>query len=65
MTITRIEECLRITEEFIIRAHAAAIWMKKEDPRDYSPFGPSKERAALRRISMDLTRALAELRKGD
>uniref|UniRef100_A0A6H1Z7V8 Uncharacterized protein n=1 Tax=viral metagenome TaxID=1070528 RepID=A0A6H1Z7V8_9ZZZZ len=61
MQETAIDRCGEYAEEFLRRLWA----MKKRFKRDgFAQITGCKEAAALRRISLDLTRALADLRQG-
>lgn len=67
MDIDKVKECERLCKVFMGRAKA---WHEATEPREaawspdrkYTPAAP-KESAALRRTSMELTRALADMRK--
>lgn len=68
MNKIKVEECERLCKLFLKRAKA---WREATKPKkcswhgvedEYTPSAP-KESGALRRTSMDLTRALAEMRK--
>ncbi len=62
MNIDGIDYAMEEAQRFLTAAKAAVeIWRQRGGPK-YS-FGYSKETAACRRVSMDLTRALAKLRK--
>lgn len=54
-----INECIDAAEKFIKRAKA---WETRLTEDRYAIFG-SKEGGACKRVSMDLTRILAQLRK--
>ena len=58
MNKAKIEQCERLCREFLERAKA----VKAEIKNEVWYFG-CKETSALRRTSMELTRALAELRR--
>jgi len=60
MTTTKINAAIKEAQEFIKRAKVAV----DEASDNYSMWG-SKATGALRRKSMDLTRALAEMRKAN
>ena len=55
-----VRECEGLAKEFLKRAARVEYWPPSLEEAIYGP-----ERAALRRISMDLTRALARLRRGE
>jgi len=59
MTIEHVKAVIRETKRFLAAAQLAE---KRLTEDDMAKFG-SKETAACRRASMDLTRALAELRR--
>lgn len=59
ITTEKLNGAISEARRFIENAEAA---MKRLSNDDYAKYG-SKETAAARRASMDLTRALAELRK--
>ena len=59
MDIVTISEAIEEAERFLIRARRAREWMGKAR---YVEMG-GRETAACRRASMDLTRALADLRR--
>jgi len=64
MTYKSIEAALHEAERFSTVARAAMMRLKEEGRVNISPFtGPYKETAACRRASLDLTRALTEMRK--
>lgn len=52
-----------VTEAHRFLAKAEALQQAGESREKSNPFSGSKESGAVRRASMDLTRALAELRK--
>ena len=60
MTVTKIKAAIKEAQEFIKRAKVAV----DEASDNYGMWG-SKATGALRRSSMDLTRALAEMRKAN
>lgn len=60
MTTTKINAAIKEAQEFIKRAKVAIA--EHESSGNYSMWG-SKHTGALRRKSMELTRALAEMRK--
>lgn len=66
MKRTDIEKAVEIAAEFIVRADTLIFKVSQSQSnnwkKDWSLWG-CKETAALRRASMDLTRALAEMRK--
>jgi hypothetical protein len=65
MTRTRLQSAVNEANRFIRRAEAlgkAYPPLLKEDMAYGSGFGTCKESGAVRRASMDLTRALARLR---
>ena len=59
MNLKKIKTSIDAAEEFIKRANA----LKEKEPESDTWFWGSKESSALKRQSMELTRALAELRK--
>lgn len=59
MSPIEIREAVEIASRFQL---IAAQWLKRVDGDKYAVYG-SKEGGALRRISMDLTRALTRMRK--
>lgn len=61
MTTTKINAAIKEAQEFIKRAKVAVAEHEASGNR-YGMWG-SKATGALRRSSMDLTRALAEMRK--
>ena len=61
MTITKIAKAIEEAGRFIEKAQVAQVWMEANDSIGIG-LG-SKHTAACRRASMDLTRALSELRK--
>lgn len=65
MTPSRTREAVQTARRFIREAEALLARDKADEsqrPRDY-PFAGSRESGATRRASLDLTRALAEMRK--
>ena len=62
MTIGRIKQARALAEAFILKADAA-MGEASELEQKISLFG-SKKSGALRRASMELTRALAHMRSG-
>lgn len=62
MNRAKIEACEKLCREFLERANAVRTTSQPICWSDGSYIG-SKETGALRRISMELTRALADLRK--
>ena len=63
MTRETVNVAVAEAERFLARAHALLIVDNQTEPADRSVYYGSKETGALRRASMDLTRALADLRK--
>jgi len=61
MTVTKIKAAIKEAQEFIKRAKAAIAEHETSDNRMWG----SKAAGALRRSSMELTRALAEMRKAN
>jgi len=61
MTITKIAEAIEEAGRFIEKAQKARTWMEQNDPMCMG-LG-NQYTAACRRASMDLTRALADMRK--
>ena len=61
MTQTKVNEAIKEAQEFIKRAKVA---VDEASDNRYGMWG-SKATGALRRKSMDLTRALAEMRKAN
>jgi hypothetical protein len=61
MNNEKITQAVREAKRFLDR-HKAFAESLQQTPHGYAVFG-SKESGALRRASMDLTRALAEMRK--
>lgn len=62
----KVHEVVRLCDELKKRAEKweeAAFTDWKGNPRDYAGWFSPKESAALRRISMELTRALSEMRR--
>lgn len=59
MTRTKLNAAISEARRFIARANEAL----KSQANDHDWLNSSKETGATRRASMDLTRALAELRK--
>ena len=57
VTIEKLDACMTEIRRFILKSSEARGKVKKER------WTPCKETAAVKRASMDLTRALAELRK--
>ncbi len=65
MRIENLNDCIKEAERFIFRAKRARSRIKREtNDSDGCLFFPTKEVAAVRRASMDLTRILTELRRG-
>lgn len=65
MNKAKVHEVVRLCDELKDRAEAweeAAYHDWQGNPRDYAGWAP-KETGALRRISMELTRALADMRR--
>ena len=68
VTIKQIADAMREADRFIKAGRIAIARIKKEDKHDgnddsiRSLIGGSKETAACRRASLDLTRALADMR---
>lgn len=60
VTIGKINRALEEAERFIVKARAARERLREDEMVEYCG---SKETGAVRRASMDLTRALAALRK--
>jgi hypothetical protein len=63
VTRKNIEEAVREAYRFIKQAETVRRKHYRPDAHDSSLFFASKETAALKRASMDLTRSLAERRK--
>ena len=67
MKIALINQAARKATEFVEAAAATIVRARKEKPvgnvSDWQEINYTKETAALRRVSMDLTRILAQLRK--
>jgi len=61
MNLKKLETAVAEAKRFLVKAQAAKKRIQKEGK--YAEYTPTKETAAARRASMDLTRALAELRK--
>lgn len=61
MNESTISEAKRIAQEFVNRANLV-LKLESNDPTFHLEFG-AKETAALRRTSMELTRALSRMRK--
>ena len=62
MRIEKVEQTIKKATRFLYFADCAIIKMKDMQSRGLY-FAGSKETAACRRASMDLTRSLSELRK--
>lgn len=62
MTINDINEAITETKRFIKAAEARKKRAKDDNEDERWMMGQTKEGGALRRASMDLTRALAKLR---
>lgn len=63
MTYKGIETALREAERFCTGARAAMLRLKIEGVLDSTSLTGRKEISACRRASLDLTRALAEMRR--
>jgi len=61
MTIAKVAKAIEEAKRFIEKAKLAQDWLERNDPKG-TGIG-SIATGACRRASMDLTRALAELRK--
>ena len=62
MKISKVEKAITEARRFIDKAHPAVAKIKDMQSKGLY-FAGSKETAACRRASLDLTRSLAELRK--
>lgn len=60
MEIDKLAEAIQLAKSFIRKAEVAQDWLEEEDPMGVG-LG-NKNTATCRRASMDLTRALADLR---
>jgi len=61
MTPETLKESIKEAERFLARAKAL-----KKDPEGFQDlYSPNSQRAAVKRASMDLTRALAKLRRSN
>ena len=58
MNAQTVKDAMRAAKEFLRRAQAVEKYVTED-----SWVNPSKESGALRRASMDLTRALADMRR--
>lgn len=59
MTVEAISAAVKEAHRFI---SAVSAWERSYPKRDYNAFG-NKHTGAIRRVSLDLTRKLAEMRK--
>ena len=62
----KLEAAIHEAERFLFRAKQLYLLMKKyehEEKRCYYHFNEPKDQGAVKRASMDLTRALADLRR--
>ena len=63
ITIIQLDECIKECERFIYKAKEAKVRLIEENCRPNSPsIGGSKQTGAVRRASLDLSRALSDLR---
>ena len=64
MTYQGAVKAMEVATRFLESAKEAIKGIPKElqTPNGYVDLGPSKESGALRRVSMDLTRALSDMR---
>ena len=65
MTITKIDKVVTEAKRFLHKAAEAKVRIKAEGKGEFEDYFwiATKETAAMKRASMDLTRALTELRK--
>lgn len=63
MTKEKMDACVAEAKRFLKAAQLLKDRMARDDAGRWALMG-SKESGAMRRVSMDLSRALAELRKG-